>query len=45
MEQIKKQPWSFVGLALTMGLAAGAMVRIKTLRKALKAYMFIRKYT
>jgi len=45
VEQIKNQPWSFVGLALTMGLAAGAMVRIKTLRKALKAYMFVRKYT
>ena len=45
LEQIKGEPWSFVGLALTMGIAAGLMFRIKTLRKAVKAYSFVRRYT
>jgi membrane protein len=45
IEQIKAEPWSFVGLALTMGIAAGLMFRVKTLRKAVKAYTFVRKFT
>jgi membrane protein len=42
-EQIRAQPWSFVSLALTMGIAAGFLMRYKTARKALKFYLSARK--
>ena len=42
-EQIRSQPWSFVSLALTMGIAAGFLMRYKTARKALKLYFSARK--
>ncbi|HVV00863.1 MAG TPA: hypothetical protein VHH88_05840, partial [Verrucomicrobiae bacterium] len=42
-ERIKKEPWSFVGLALAMGVAAGVMLRFKSLRRALKVYSFVRR--
>jgi membrane protein len=37
-ETIRARRWSFVGLALTMGMVAGVLLRFKTLRKALKFY-------
>jgi membrane protein len=33
LERIKARPWSFVGLALAVGIAAGVMLRFKTLRR------------
>ena len=33
LERIKAQPWSFVGLALTIGVAAGFLLRFKTVRR------------
>jgi len=45
MEQIKVEPYSFIGLALIMGVAAGLMFRVKTLRKAVKAYSFLSRFT
>jgi hypothetical protein len=44
LEQIKAEPWSFVGLALTVGVAAGLVFRMKAVRKALKVYGFARKF-
>ena len=34
--RIKAEPYSFVGLALSMGLATGVLLRFKSLRKAVK---------
>ena len=39
LERIKARPWSFVGLALTIGVAAGVLVRFKTARKVLRFYL------
>ena len=36
--RIKAQPYSFVGLALSAGIAAGVLLRFKSLRKALKVF-------
>jgi membrane protein len=41
--QIRLQPWSFVGLALSAGIAAGLLIRYKILRKGLKLYLTARK--
>src|SRR5262249_5335462 len=33
LQRIRSEPWSFVGLALTVGVAAGVLLRFKTVRK------------
>lgn len=38
LERIKSQPWSFIGLALTLGVAAGVLLRFKTLRRLAGLY-------
>jgi hypothetical protein len=42
-ERIQAQPWSFIGLALTLGLTVGLLWRYKTLRKAARVYLLVRK--
>jgi len=42
-EQIRARPWSFVGLSFATGLAAGLLLKFKTLRKALKIYAEFKK--
>jgi hypothetical protein len=41
MASIKAQPYSFVGLALSAGIAAGVLLRVKSLRKAIKVFASI----
>jgi ElaB/YqjD/DUF883 family membrane-anchored ribosome-binding protein len=44
IEHVRAEPWSFVGLALAMGLAAGILIRFKTARRALRWYLAIRRF-
>jgi hypothetical protein len=43
-ERIRAQPWSFVGLALVTGVAAGLFWKVKTLRKAARLYFAVRRF-
>jgi membrane protein len=43
LEQVRARPLSFVGLALTAGVAAGLLLKVRTLRKALKWYLVARR--
>jgi len=42
-EHIRAQPWSFVGLALITGVAAGFLLKFKTLRRAVSLYAALRR--
>ncbi|HWQ93232.1 MAG TPA: hypothetical protein VN673_16275 [Clostridia bacterium] len=44
LDQIRSQPWAFIGVALAAGMAAGLIFRVGVLRKALKAYLLARRY-
>jgi hypothetical protein len=43
-ERIHAHRWSFVPLAFGLGLTAGALFRVKQLRKALRYYIAIRRW-
>lgn len=43
-EMISAQPWSFLALALTVGVAAGLLLRFKGVRKALRIYLLVRRF-
>ncbi len=43
-EQIQAQPWSFMGLAFVLGLTAGLLFRVRTVRKGLRLYLLARRF-
>ena len=43
-ERIQAQPWAFVGVALFAGLALGALLQFRGLRKALRLYLMVRRF-
>ncbi len=43
-EAILAQPWSFITLALTMGVAAGLLLRVVGLRRALRILLLVRRF-
>jgi len=40
---VHKNPWQFAGMMLAAGFAGGALLRLQLLRKAVKAYVLLRK--
>jgi len=44
LERIHAHRWSFVPLAFGLGLALGVFFRVQRVRKALRYYIFIRRW-
>lgn len=43
MQRVEQHPYSFVILALATGVAAGALMRFRFARRALKYYLIFRR--
>jgi hypothetical protein len=43
LDRIRAEPWTFIGLALATGIAAGVLWKFRSFRKALRVYSVVRR--